>query len=101
MANTKIERIDAEIQKARDRMAEYAARIRALEKQKTDEENVLIVQMVRKLRMTPADLERFLDRHKNTLTNPTKTPPITAGVISKSNDLLNKKESEDNPNENT
>jgi len=88
---TKIERIEAEILKAREKIAEFQAKIRTLEGQRTDEENAQIVQMVRKLRLTPAELERFLDRHKNTLTNPTKTPPITAAI---------KKESEDTPHEN-
>jgi len=85
---TKIERIDAEILKAREKIAEFQMKIRTLEGQKTDEENALIVQMVRKQRMSFAELERFFDRHKNTLTNPTKTPPITIGA---------KKESEDKP----
>jgi len=89
---TKIERIDADILKARERIAEQQAKIRTLEGQKIDEENAMIVQMVRKQRMTPADLARFLERHKNTLMNPTKTPPVTAAII--------KKESEDNPDEN-
>ena len=89
---TRIERIDAEILKAREKAAEIQARIRTLEGQKTDEENNQIVQMVRKLRMTPADLARFFERHKNTLTNPTKTPTVTAAII--------KKESEENPDEN-
>ena len=89
---TRIERIDVEILKARERIAEQQARIRTLEGQKNDEENNQIVQMVRKLRMTPAELARFLDRQKNTLTNPTKTPPVTAEII--------KKESEENPDEN-
>ena len=96
---TKIERIDTEILKAREKAAKIQARIRTLEGQKTDEENAQIVQMVRKLRMTPAELERFLERYKNNLTNPTRTPPVTAGVISKSNDLLNKKESEETPDD--
>ena len=88
---TKIERIDAEILKARERMAEIQARIRTLEGEKTAEENAMIVQMVRKQRMTLPELERFLNKHGNTLTNPTKTPPVFPGEI--------KKESEGNPNE--
>ena len=88
---TKIERIDAEILKARERMAEIQARIRTLEGEKTAEENAMIVQMVRKQRMTFAELERFLNKHGNTLTNPTKTPPVIPGAV--------KKESEGNPNE--
>jgi len=86
---TKIERIEAELLKARGKAAEIQARIRTLEGQKTDEENAIIVQTVRKLRMTPAELARFLERHKNSLTNPNKTPHLAA-----------KNESEVNPNEN-
>ncbi|MDR1464274.1 MAG: DUF4315 family protein [Oscillospiraceae bacterium] len=93
---TKIERIDAEILKAREKIAEQHAKIRTLEGQKNDEENALIVQMVRKMRLSPAELERFLDRHKNSLTNPTKTPPVfPAAQINPTN--LSKKESEENP----
>lgn len=88
---SKIERIDIEILKAKEKIAEFQAKIRTLEGQRTDEENAQIVQMVRKLRMTPADLSRFLDRHKNSLMNPTKTPPVTAAII--------KNESEDTPHE--
>jgi S-adenosylmethionine synthetase len=91
---TKIERIDAEILKAREKIAEFQVKIRTLEGQKIDEENALIVQMVRKQHMSLAELERFLDRHKNTLTNPTKTPPITAAQISSAS-LSTKKESEE------
>jgi len=75
---TKIERIDAEIQKIREKITELQAKIRTLEAQKTDEENAVIVQTVRKLHMTPADLARFLERHKNNLTNPAKAPFLTA-----------------------
>ena len=89
---SKIERIDLEILKAREKIAELQAKIRTLEGQKTGEENAQIVQMIRKLRMTPDELERFLDRHKNSLMNPTKTPPVTAAIT--------KKESEDKPHEN-
>jgi len=85
---TKIERIDAELLKAREKAAEVQARIRTLEGQKAEEENALIVQMVRKVCMTPAELGRFLERNKHTLANPNRTPPITADII--------KRESEDN-----
>ena len=85
---TKIERIDAEILKMREKITEFQVKIRTLEGQKLDEENTMIVQMIRKQRMSFAELERFLDRHKTTITNPTKTPPIMTGV---------KKESEDKP----
>jgi len=53
MAKNKIERIDQEITKVREKIAEYQEKLKALEAQKTEAENLEIVQMVRALRMTP------------------------------------------------
>ena len=52
MAKNKIERIDQEITKVREKIAEYQEKLKALEAQKTAAENLEIVQMVRALRMT-------------------------------------------------
>ena len=60
MAKTKIERIDQEITKVREKIAEYQEKLKALETQKTEAENLEIVQMVRALRMTPAQLSAML-----------------------------------------
>ena len=60
MAKNKIERIDQEITKVREKIAEYQERLKALEAQKTEAENLEIVQMVRALRMTPAQLSAML-----------------------------------------
>ena len=54
---TKIERIDREIAKTREKIAEYQE---TLEAQKTEAENLEIVQMVRALRMTPEQLSAML-----------------------------------------
>ena len=56
MAKNKIERIDQEIAK----IAEQQEKLKALEAQKTEAENLEIVQMVRALRMTPAQLNALL-----------------------------------------
>ena len=56
MAKNKIERIDQEIEKTREKIAEYQEKLKTLEAQKTEAENLEIVQMVRALRMTPAQL---------------------------------------------
>ena len=53
MAKNKIERIDQEITKVREKIAEYQEKLKVLEAQKTEAENLEIVQMVRALRMTP------------------------------------------------
>ena len=60
MAKNKIERIDQEITKVREKIAEYQEKLKALEAQKTKAENLEIVQMVRALRMTPAQLSAML-----------------------------------------
>ena len=52
----KLERIVAEIEKTKETISKQQARLRELEAQKTEVENLQIVQMVRALRMTPAEL---------------------------------------------
>ncbi|EFE14217.1 DUF4315 family protein [Clostridium sp. M62/1] len=60
MATNKIERIDREITKTREKIAEYQEKLKNLEAQKTEAENLEIVQMVRALRMTPEQLSAML-----------------------------------------
>ena len=60
MAKNKIERIDQEIAKTREKIAEQQEKLKDLEAQKTEAENLEIVQMVRTLRMTPAQLSAML-----------------------------------------
>lgn len=60
MAKNKIERIDQEIEKVREKITEYQDKLKTLEAQKTEAENLEIVQMVRAMRMTPAQLNAML-----------------------------------------
>ena len=60
MAKNKIERIDQEIAKTREKIAEQQEKLKDLEAQKSEAENLEIVQMVRALRMTPAQLSAML-----------------------------------------
>ena len=60
MAKNKIERIDQEIAKTREKIAEQQEKLKDREAQKTEAENLEIVQMVRALRMTPAQLSAML-----------------------------------------
>ena len=60
MTKNKIERIDQEIAKTREKIAAQQEKLKALEAQKTEAENLEIVQMVRALRMTPAQLSAML-----------------------------------------
>ena len=60
MTNNKINRIDKEIQKTREKITEYQNRLRELQAQKTEAENLQIIQMVRSLRLTPQELSQLL-----------------------------------------
>ena len=56
MAMNKIERIDREIQKTREKITEYQNKLKGLEAQKTEAENLQIVQLVRSMRLSPHEL---------------------------------------------
>ena len=60
MATNKIERIEREIAKTREKITEYQNRLKGLEAQKTEAENLEIVQLVRAMRLTPAELNAML-----------------------------------------
>ena len=62
MAN-KIDRIDKEIEKTREKITEYQNRLKGLEAQKTEAENLQIVQLVRSMRLTPQELTALLSGH--------------------------------------
>ena len=60
MAMNKIERIDKEIAKTREKITEYQNKLRGLEAQKTEAENLQIISLVRSMRLTPAELTALL-----------------------------------------
>ena len=60
MANNKIDRINKEIAKTREKITEYQNKLRGLEAQKTEAENLEIVQLVRAMRLTPQELNAML-----------------------------------------
>ena len=58
--NAKIERVCREIDKTKDRISEQQARLRELEKQKTELENIEIVGTVRGMDISITDLAELL-----------------------------------------
>lgn len=60
MQNNKIDRIDREILKTREKISEYQNKLRSLEAQKAEAENLQIVQLVRSMHLTPAELSALL-----------------------------------------
>ena len=60
MAANKIDRIEQEMQKVREKITEQQNRLKQLEAQKTEAENLQIVSLVRSLRVTPQELTAML-----------------------------------------
>lgn len=56
----KLDKIEREMQKTREKITEYQNRLKELETLKTEQENLQIVQLVRSLRMSPQELKAFL-----------------------------------------
>ena len=57
---SKLEKIDRELEKAREKAAECQAKVRELEKQKTELENTDFVAVARSYHLTPGELAEFL-----------------------------------------
>ena len=83
MAMSKIERIDKEIQKTREKITEYQNKLRGLEAQKTEAENLQIISLVRSMRLTPAELTALLSGE-----------PIP-GIAAAGTDYMEQEETED------
>ena len=79
MATT--EKIRKDIEKTREKIAEQQKRLRALEAQLTEEENLEIVRMVKAVRMDNRELTAFLRAY-------------ASGMISLPDGLMETKESE-------
>ena len=58
--NPKLAKINAEIVKTREKIADYQARLKELERQKTEIENTEIVELVRGVDATPKELAAFI-----------------------------------------
>ena len=60
MANSRIDRINKEIAKTREKITELQNKLKGLEAQKTEAENLEIVQLVRAMKLTPQELNELL-----------------------------------------
>ena len=59
MAN-KLDRIEKDIEKTKDKIAALQKQLRELEAAKTEQENLQIIQLVRGLNMTPQEFAAFV-----------------------------------------
>ena len=70
---SKLDRIEKDIQKTKSKIAEYQKQLRELEAQKTEQENLQIIQLVRGMNMKPEEFAIFL-RSGAMQAAPTNTP---------------------------
>ena len=63
MANTKLDRIERDIEKTRAKILEQQKKLKDLEAQKTEEENAQIVQMVKAVHLDGTQLAAFLSAY--------------------------------------
>lgn len=57
---TKLDRIEKDIQETKSKIAEFQKQLRELETQKTEQENLQIIQLVRGMNMKPEEFAAFL-----------------------------------------
>ena len=60
MAANKLDRIEKDIEKTKDKIAALQKQLRELEAEKTEQENLQIIQLVRGLNMTPQEFAAFV-----------------------------------------
>lgn len=91
--NAKIERVNKDIDKAKDKISEFQARLKELEKQKTELENTEIVEAVRGMDIPLNDLPAILKalREQN-------GAPFTSGQVGPKSSKTDKEENENEEN---
>jgi len=73
MSNTKLERIEHEIEKTKAKISEFQSKLRELERKRTEEINLQIVQIVHAESLTPQELADFLAKRKSVFEYPKDT----------------------------
>ena len=76
--NPKIQKVSEEIEKVKRKLADYQARLRDLERQKTELEDADIVALVRDMDIMPEELTAFIQAFKARSDSMAVTPMETA-----------------------
>lgn len=58
----RIDRLKADLEKAKQKVTEWQARVRDIERQITEQENLAIIQAVRGIAVTPQELPAVLEK---------------------------------------
>jgi predicted nuclease with TOPRIM domain len=79
----KLAKIEKEMQRTREKIAELQNHLKGLDAQKTEQENLQIVQLVRSLRLSPQELKTFLQAAAE---QPTPVPVMATGYTTEQED---------------
>ncbi|GHU87188.1 hypothetical protein FACS189490_03500 [Clostridia bacterium] len=82
MTNPKIEKVKEQIAKTKDIIADYQAKLRDLEKQKIDLENLAVIAMFRKEKLDESEFSQLLHSMRKDEPEPA-APTETAAVADK------------------
>ena len=82
----KVDKIDREMQKTREKITVLQNRLKELDAQKTEAENLQIVQLVRSMRMTPQELKAFLSGDYQQDDQPEAAPVVADTYMSRYSD---------------
>lgn len=88
--NVKIERVNKDIDKTKEKISEFQARLRELEKQKTELENIEIVEAVRGMDISLTDLPAILKALRDS-----NGAPFTSGQVGPKSPNTDKEENEE------
>ena len=91
MTNPKIERVKEQIAKTKEIIADHQAKLRELEKQKTDLENLAIVAMFRKEKLDESEFSQLL-RSCRKEEPETREPAPSPGIAAAADETKNGKE---------
>ena len=87
MTNAKIEKVKEQIAKTKDIIADYQAKLRELEKQKFDLENLAVIAMFRKEKLDEDEFSTLLHSVRKEEAEPeTAPPPPVAALPAKKGD---------------
>lgn len=76
----KLEKIEKEMQRTREKISDLQNRLKELGTQKTEQENLQIVSLVRTLNISPAELKAFLQAAAE---QPQPSPVLAAAYTTK------------------
>lgn len=79
----KLDKIEKEMQKTREKISELQSRMKELAAQKAEQENLQIVSLVRSLNLTPQQLKEFL---QGAAEQPTPVPVTATGYTTEQED---------------